>query len=331
MHAMLRDVSDDPDALWGWTVKDLISSGAGAMRSSNKEGDVDPEAAFEGLREVARNSWAANTMKQRCNLWARLEQWAAINELAPNHNTAALFVIATSVSKQGMMAYANRLAATFTQIGMPNTSLRGLADALRRQGAAIPLRQALPLLKSELMAWAYRQEEEVLLCAAVAWKSASRWGEVAELPSKSFILVEKGRVIIDWWTIPKGRKGNPFRLSRWAVLQGDLVDLIVFLLRKRGPFDRLSMWTSDVINRAWRRDPSMARFTGHSVKRGAVAWMFREKSRGADVHASLISRLAKHKEEAAPDAPVEMTVRYGSADPVATAILLQTGKASALL
>ncbi|KAJ9442313.1 hypothetical protein DIPPA_11650 [Diplonema papillatum] len=265
--------------------------------------------------------WASSTSQQRQLLWARLARWAHSNCLPINPDTACLFVLATGVSPQAQLAYTKALSGAFRHIGITNVPLLSLASALRATGAAIPVNQAPPVPKECLIRWALTQRTDIRLAVIVAWKTASRWAEVADLSSDQFILVTSTEVIIDWHATPKGRRANPFTPSKWAVIRGDLTGQIASIFRVLAPFDKLTTTTTSRLSHMWDSVPSMARFSGHSIKRGAVTHLFSRVAQGVPIDVMLICRLAKHStKQGVPD----MTVRYGG-DGIPMARALQTG------
>ena len=192
---------------------------------------------------------------------------------------------------------------------MPNGQLLSLAAALRAAGAAIPTQQAVPMIKNDLLEWAAAQKD----CRTwlVAWKTASRWAEVAALTRSQFIHVTEDEIIIDWFTTPKGKRANPFSPSRWAVIQGSLAEGIFDLLQGMGHFESLHPWgTSSLV-----KEFSMKQYTAHSIKRGAISHLMQVLAEGHPIPEELISRLAKHK----TISPLsDVTLRYGG-DQVAMA------------
>ncbi|KAJ9440335.1 hypothetical protein DIPPA_05758 [Diplonema papillatum] len=246
------------------------------------------------LQVLVSRMWASSTSQQRQLLWARLARWAHNNCLPINPDTACLFVLATGVSPQAQLAYTKALSGAFRHIGITNVPLLSLASALRATGAAIPVNQAPPVPKECLIRWALTQRTDIRLAVIVAWKTASRWAEVADLSSDQFILVTSTEVIIDWQ--------------------------IASIFRVLAPFE-LTTTTTSRLSHMWDSVPSMARFSGHSIKRGAVTHLFSRVAQGVPIDVMLICRLAKHStKQGVPD----MTVRYGG-DGIPMARALQTG------
>ncbi|KAJ9437968.1 hypothetical protein DIPPA_04856 [Diplonema papillatum] len=130
-------------------------------------------------------------------------------------------------------------------------------------------------------------------------------------------------LVVDWNTLPKGRRGNPFCRSKVVAIRGPLTREIAELLRGLGNFQQLCPLSTDQFSRLLGADNATKLYSAHSVKRGAIDHLMNMKAAGAPFALQLISRLAKHTNDADPTV-ANMTVRYTS-DPVALARVLQTG------
>lgn len=290
-------------------------------RRVNAESRVTAGQALDRLRGVVARIWAPTSTAQRFRLWNRLLEWTRSNSLAVDADSAVLFVLATGVTPQSQLTYAKQLSGIFRHFGWNSQSLLSFASALTADGATIPENQAAPIDKVALVGWARGQPAALQLAAIVAWKTASRWGETRALSSRNFVHVADDEVIIDWGTLPKGRRSSPFTLSRWTVILGDLTREIAGLVMTLGQFDRLTEISSEELNLLWRKAPGMENFTAHSIKRGAVTHLFLRLAQGAPITEELIARLAKHKTESGLP---EVTIRYGGSD-VWLARALRTG------
>ncbi|KAJ9439669.1 hypothetical protein DIPPA_13346, partial [Diplonema papillatum] len=135
--------------------------------------------------------------------------------------------------------------------------------------------------------------------------------------------IRRQRLVVDWNTLPKGRRGNPFCRSKVVAIRGPLTREIAELLRGLGNFQQLCPLSTDQFSRLLGADNATKLYSAHSVKRGAIDHLMNMKAAGAPFALQLISRLAKHTNDADPTV-ANMTVRYTS-DPVALARVLQTG------
>ena len=192
------------------------------QRVRNREYTSDLTDSLMVMEQIAGKIWAQSTMRSRQCLWDRLLIWVERNDVPVNQDTVALFVTATKVSKQGMLAYAKAFSGMLKRMGLENETLKQLAAALRADGAAVPLEQAEPINRSVLIAWAMKQDVQLKTGLLIAWKSAARWGEVWKLGRRNFVFISVEEIIVDWWDVPKGRREDPFKPSRWVVIKGFL-------------------------------------------------------------------------------------------------------------
>lgn len=234
---------------------------------------------------------ADSTQQQRAALWDRLTRWLNSQQLPMNGENASAFVIATGVSPQAQLAYAKTLATMLEATGHRTIIPRMLIKALQRQGAEIPLHQALPLTREQLLHAARslpRVEQAILL---LAWKTASRIGEAVELRPDNLLELSTERIIVRWGTLPKSQKTNPFTATNYAVIVGSLTAEIATTLQtsRTGPRERYTTWTAPQmaahITKTFGRG-----YSGHSVKRGALTHLLT-----TNTPLNIIQLLAKHK------------------------------------
>lgn len=312
----------------GRLVHQLVSEKVGgtSRTTRTKETSVSVAEAGEKLQAIFRQMWAPRTLSDRQNLWRRLHQWASAQGLSLNADTASLFAMATGVRPQGTLAYTKALSAIFGKMGLDNKPLLATASALRAAGAMIPQSQDRPIPREVLLRWAASQEPRIRLGAWVAWKTASRWGEVWQLRSDQFILATPEEVIIDWWTLPKARRGDPFRESRYVVIRGELTKEISELVRELSPFEALCPnLNTEGLDNLWSSDPAMQDYRAHSIKRGATTHLMELMSDGVEIDGDVVDRLTKHA--ARSEKLSRQTLRYGG-NCIAMARVLETGKAT---
>ena len=326
-----------PTSLFGQSVLNVVESRVGtAGTRTTQEAAVSAEQAFGMMQDLVGDMWADSTLTARQNLWRRFVQWCEANAMERTADSASLWVLATSTSRQAQLSYAKALSGTMKHSGFDNQPLKSLASALRAAGAAVPLKQASPMLKEDLLMWVDQEGDPHLrLAGLVAWKTCSRWGEVHQLTSAQFILVSPAEVIIDWHQTPKGRRSDPYKPSKLVVVVGDLTSRIAELFAVCAPFQQLTKVDADGVARIWKRMWSgmdwTGPYTGHSVKRGALGHILRAMAAGAQVREELVSRVCKHATLAGLS---NQTIRYGSgtkADLISLARAMETAKVTCLL
>ncbi|KAJ9458747.1 hypothetical protein DIPPA_13704 [Diplonema papillatum] len=308
---------------------DLVASKVGAQVSrsvlaKHRESAVSSEQAVIRMRHFVGQTWADSTVRDRQNLWRRFQVWADSQGLATDPDSATRFVMATMVEPQGMLSYTRLLSAVFGHIGVDARPLLSLATVLRGSGGSIPLEQAPPVPREVLVKWAFRQVPQVCAAVLLAWKTASRWDDVRTLPRVCFPLITSVEIVVDWKGLPKGRRSNPFCRSKVVAVRGPLTQEIAALLLSMGSFSQLCPLSTQQFGRLMDADETMRPYSAHSIKRGAVEHLMDAKANGAPFPAHLISRLAKHTDDADPTV-TNMTIRY-TTNPVALARVLQTGE-----
>ena len=312
-------------ALWDALVTDGIRTRQSAMFSAQQ--------AQQRLRILMANMWADSTMQSRQRLVKRWMAWAHQNRLPLNDESATLWVLAVpNLQPQGQLQYAKELAATFKHLGWERHELQTLAAALRAQGAAIPLHQAAALPKDKLVQWLSTISDQPMLqlAAMLAWKSASRWGEVSLLTLDNFVEITPEQVIVSWDVLPKTAKRNPYTPSMYTVIRGPWTSEIARLLGQvRNPKVPFCPLTTAALDHLWRRDATMLEYSAHSFKSGALAHLTHSiVQQNLQIAPHEISVLMKHK--LSYDLLGGSTLRYGR-QPKEMALLLGTQRVTTLL
>jgi integrase len=216
---------------------------------------------------------------------------------------------------QSQLQYARALSGTFKFLGWDRQDLLTLCAALRSQGAEVPLHQAHPITKEELLQLLRRAKNPWLyLALLIAWKSASRWGEVSLLTRRHLIKISPEEVVIGWGTLPKGKRGQPFYPSMFTVIVGDLTREIARLATllppsSESPFCPLG--TLELDNWTRKLPPPLNKITGHSFKHGAATHVVnRVVNEKLNLDPRDLSLLLKHK--LAADLISTSTLRYPS-------------------
>lgn len=310
----------------------LNTTGAAmALRhGEHRERLISGQRATAMVQSSLVHLWAESTWSGRASLWERFRIWSRRENLSPTPDTAALFAEASALTKQGAYANARTLSGIFFRLGTPHASLLTLVTALRKQGAGVPVQQAKPMTR-DLMARYARQEwvsGDRRLAAAVllAWKSSSRWKEASQLPrhrrppqgcrgGAGIILLSPEKIVVDFWTLPKGYTEDPYKPGRFVVIVGPLTDILARMLTELGDFAVLCPLTTSALDRRWARDPQMRGFGGHSLKRGAIDHLDRLEVTSGLPGVQPFDRAHTHKHSAGPADPcTRMGHLYGSDD-----------------
>lgn len=281
--------------------------------TSKVDDELTPEEAQGRLREVVQHRWA--DLERRQVMWMKCQRWLQAHRRPCTADNVLLWVFAQQVATTSQAAYLALMAGIFREIGQPREPLVRALAMVRAVGANQEPKQAVPLTATEVSDLV-RRWPDMALPMMIAWKTASRWGDVENLRRKDFIWVSDDEVIVDWGTLPKGRRGDPNVPARWTVIRGRWVDVIARMVRQTG--GRITTVSTSMLDR--RLADSGMPWTAHSFKVGATRALLQQ---GVDW--TLLQRLLKHSEGGA------VTVRYMTADPLAAARALRTGELTLLL
>lgn len=272
---------------------------SGTIRTRNQD-LLSLTAARERVATLMSNLWADSTMKQRRQLVERWVKFCEANHLPLTDETALLFILSIpDLAPQGQIAYAKALSGTFRHLGWQRQELLTAITALRAQGAEIPIEQATPITKEHVMQLlqVFKDLPLLQLSMVVAWKTASRWGEVALLTRRHFLVVDRKEVIIGWGTLPKGWRSQPFHPSMYTVIVGsgtiDIFNILTNHVKDDEPF---CPWdTSTLDSKLSRLEPPLNQYSGHSFKKGAASQVVAAAAGGAQIEPHHLSLLLKHK------------------------------------
>ena len=284
-----------------WTPKDTSTANI----------DLQERCAATAMTDM----WAPATWGTRLRLQ---EQFRRDGVTTPIQAVASIHKNTLSVQSKLTMA---RAAKTLYKGHRLEKAISMYMRSLSCQGALEPLKQARPATYRDICVLVKTLQSDVGATALLAWKTASRWTEVATLTRKKFIEVTPTRMIISWGRSPKAAKANPYRMDMYTVVQGRGTPIIyarVMHLRGSTPMTRCS---TAQLNRMLKRLLGNG-YSSHSIKRGAVTTLMEKVSRG-ELTLEMVARLAKHKD-------VISTIRYAGSQKV-TALALGTGDATRLL
>ncbi|KAK7199535.1 hypothetical protein NESM_000931000 [Novymonas esmeraldas] len=279
-----------------------------------------------GMRE---GLWARRTWKQMESLWSRLHAYAAQRALPISDQTATLFVHDLDVAPTTKVGYASSLANLFRKMGLPSEVLRTYAQSQRGLGGARPTNQATPIPRAELLAIAAAQPTRLQVALLLAWKTASRWDDIARMTKRSLLSLREDEIIVDFGSETKTSRARPFRPEMLVVVKGDLTATIAaYLQRMLGSRHwskdaRLFPYPTSAIRELLRP----AGYKAHSIKRGALTYVA-QRMVGTDIPLHLVGVLARHAASTVNIAPV--TLRYLQ-DVRAAARLIGTGSLTQLL
>jgi hypothetical protein len=164
-----------------------------------------------------------------------------------------------------------------------------------------------------LIAIALPSQPRLALALFIAWKSCSRWGDIALLAQPSFLSVTPRRWCIEWPATIKHRRPGQDTVSGWVVLEetplstsapmmSRLTPLLQQFLRSSTPSPNqhllLSPMSTEQLNK-WLKQQQQAalrKLSAHSFKRGSYGVLISAAAANR-VDMRKIALLAKHKDK----------------------------------
>ena len=175
-----------------------------------------------------------------------------------------------ALSIQTKATYVKHLLALMVHMGKPAHHSRLLLKTLIRRGAQVPGHQAKAITKDQLDHILPYMTPEMAVTVLIAFKTASRAGEVALLTRKDFIVLRPDCVVLYWGHKTKTTKSQPFRPARITTLTS--IHITRFLQRHLGKGN-----------------------TSHSLKQGAVHHLM-EYVADNQISVEEVMRLANHRQ-----------------------------------
>ena len=283
---------------------------------------VDPQHPHvDIIHRAIEPMWAHGTWIARERLWERLSVYCQREGLSLTALNAIVFLESLQLAVTTRLTYARSLQTMFGFMDLHHIPLKLFCKALQAQGGLEPQRQMEPitplLLRKLCQRLTFTQATACLLC----WKAASRWTEVAELRREQFLSVKPTEIVIYWGRGTKTTRLNPYRPYMHAVITGPgTAELADYVSRLRQG-DKVCRTTVREMDFEIRRILGSG-FGTHSLKRGAITFLFREVVEGR-LLLSEIQHLSKHLN-------LESLLRY-NANQVITARALGTQRVSNLL
>jgi hypothetical protein len=278
---------------------------------------------------------------------ARLRVWNGLRIFAERHamdwqdeETAILYAQDSIRSRRvegfgGTLTLVSRLQSLRKKLELPSKELAEYRSGLTAMNNGIPVKQAVPATDSHMVALLDNLPVEQALIVWMAFKTASRMGEVLKLNTSQihFRHRDPTRFAIAWGITTKSGRKSPFDFRNFTMVEvrSDELRWSIHLMNMPEnspltPFpESLAGSQRDKLVRRIRK--VCPQLSAHSFKRGAMTKLLPLMKKNG-VLPALLPRLLKHKGEAEP-VPAT-TIRYG-ADPYDVAELGETGVLTLLL
>lgn len=270
--------------------------------------------------------WASSTWTERGRLLRRAE--AHFAALPPEHQHKPLgwkladFVLSTGTGSSTMYTYAKALRSTCHKVGAERMPLLDLViTGLSADSNMAEPEQARPITPAELnflgeQAWRHDPTGRLALSLWLAWKTASRWADVAALSKKHFLEIDVTRrqVVVQWGDL-KTNRFKRFQATGLTVIElnedepPETLRCLQDLLRPLSPETIFCPMTTSQFRHWMQSFPRTRHLSAHSIKRGAIDQLITAAAAGK-LDARLIPLVAKHQDQL-HQFP-SSTLRYGS-------------------
>ena len=229
-----------------------------------------------------------------------------------------LYIVRIYTTMQTKLVYLKHLIAILRRLQKPTTKADMYAKTLIRRGATVPRRQALPITRFPPDRLTPIMTREMAAVCHIAYKTASRVGEVSKLKRQNFIVLTPTRIVINWGQNTKTTKEHPFRPDNLVVIEGRSTSRIYNYISKISPGKRISSLTTQQVTKFLRTHAGQ-NYTSHSLKHGAIRGLMHQVAEGR-LNLEEVMRVSHHRQLAT-------LIRYAGTNE-ATALALGTQKAT---
>jgi hypothetical protein len=225
---------------------------------------------------VGRQAWALKTRSERHRVWAKFQTFARrlhrLQDRAYTYEEVALVFLESheQTLPSTRLQYAKILANLLCRYGESTPALTCYMQGLRQLGAMTTTHTAECATVLQIRTLLAVLEPPLAAAVSLAWRTASRWGDLWDLKRANFLLVTDTRIVVKW-----GRtKANRFGVANMASLV--VVDSVVPMaeitrhLATLRPLDQFCSTTTDSLRRRLALVSATQGLTAHSLKNGAV-------------------------------------------------------------
>jgi integrase len=227
------------------------------------------------------------------------------------------------------MTYAKSMATLLERLEVPVPILRVYISGLNTQRLKEPRRVSPAIDPQSLALLLTRLSPKLQAGVLLAWKTASRWGDLQCLKKEHIVLASSRRIIIRWREL-KTTRHDQSKQCLWTVVDDDdpmRMLPIVRRIQSLRPHQFIVDTTTAELDRILTE--LQVPWRAHSFKRGAVDHLFKAAAASPDDRIKkLIPRLAKHSDPL-QDLP-SVTIGYAT-DDTSIALALETQHVTRLL
>lgn len=169
--------------------------------------------------------------------------------------------------------------------------------------------QAIPITREELQEVARRQAPDVRAALHLAWKTAARWDDIANLRTSQITPIGEGKMLINFM-VTKSRERFRADHALIVVMPKWLQEFLTQRIQRTSEDDQLSGRSDHVFEMSTiQAERVLKPWTAHSIKRGALQELARCCEAGK-LPWEAVTTMARHKNPAMKGAMANTTVRY---------------------
>ena len=186
-----------------------------------------PTVAFRAFCEACPDILVETTRQNIRGMLTRYEMWASPKLLDPwdEENICNWLLENRALLPSTKSTYKRQFDIARSWILAP--AARRFRETLLIQGANIPTHQAPALPRDVLFHPRLTRDRHKRMQLWLAWKTASRWSDLTRLETADFCVMGADTLMVDFGTKTKMTRKNPFRKSRFAVIQGPIASELI--------------------------------------------------------------------------------------------------------
>lgn len=281
------------------------------------------------LRTTMETAFARSTIQRHTYLETTLARFLQQTQQMLSEEAILLCLqwIAATAAPTTLLTYSRTMAALFPT--MMGRRMHVYQQALKKAGGTKPTNQVDPLTKAEFYQWLLLLPPQHQPGVWLAWKTASRWDDIAQLVREDVTVDSAKGCVIDFADKTKMSVTQPFRPDILVYVEDSSPHMRRFQqhVQSLQPLQRITTLTTENIRHILQQQYPRKRMGAHSIKRGAVQYLMEMAALGT-IPPYLVAQLAKHQNSMVP--LQQTTVRYVS-NRTLTARALRSQEATRLL
>jgi hypothetical protein len=276
---------------------------------------------------IGQQAWADRTRSERQRVWNHFRQFAQrlarVKDRAYTYEEVALVFLQSheQTLPSTRLQYAKILHNLLRRFGESTAALHCYMAGLRNSGALVPTTVAASASPTQIRFLLTTNDSRMVAAISLAWRTASRWSDLADLRRSNFLLITDRRIILRWGRTKSHRTGTATMSSLTVVDSVEPMTELTGHINSLRSTDLFCPFSADTFRAVLRRHTSTDNLTAHSLKNGAAELLCHHALFGR-VRQDLIPRLTKHSSPLQQQFPT-ITLHYLHNE-VDRALLLET-------